>query len=166
MHSQPKRPIYLKIPPQTYCSTPTAIGAVFPRRCPGERQQHCLLCSSAGDQTTLEWLKNKPSPPPPGLCKRHARSGPSTPGPAGATPSGPHVGKRGKGGGGEEGGGRSVEKDRYPSFFFFPPAMAIWVQEITGVKNVGSNPLCLGVRPLRLHHFIRKWLISALERRR
>lgn len=33
-----------------------------------------------------------------------------------------------------------------------------------GVKNVGSNPLCLGVRPLRFHHFIRKWLISPLER--
>lgn len=32
------------------------------------------------------------------------------------------------------------------------------------VKNVGSNPLCLGVRPLRFHHFIRKWLISPLER--
>lgn len=32
------------------------------------------------------------------------------------------------------------------------------------VKNVGSNPLCLGVRPLRFHHFIRKWLISPLEK--
>lgn len=32
------------------------------------------------------------------------------------------------------------------------------------VKNVGSNPLCLGVRPLRFHRFIRKWLISPLER--
>lgn len=31
------------------------------------------------------------------------------------------------------------------------------------MKSVGSNPLCLGVRPLRFHHFIRKWLISPLE---
>lgn len=47
--------------------------------------------------------------------------------------------------------------------FFFPSNGNLGMGD-NGVKNVGSNLLCLGVRPLRFHHFIRKWLISPLER--
>lgn len=60
-------------------------------------------------------------------------------------------------GGGE--GGREGEEGPLPSFF----SNGNLGMRDNGVKNVGSNPLCLGVRPLRFHHFIRKWLISPLE---
>lgn len=65
----------------------------------------------------------------------------------------------------QEGEGRE-ERGRTLTFFFF---LFFFSNGNLGmgdnrVKNVGSNPLCLGVRPLRFHHFIRKWLISPLER--
>lgn len=53
-----------------------------------------------------------------------------------------------------------AKKDPY-LFFFFNGNLGMGDN---GVKNVGSNPLCLGVRPLRFHHFIRKSLISPLEK--
>lgn len=62
---------------------------------------------------------------------------------------------------GREGGGRALT--------FFSLSLSLLSNGNLGmgdnrVKNVGSNPLCLGVRPLRFHHFIRKWLISPLEK--
>ena len=62
---------------------------------------------------------------------------------------------------GREGG---EKEDPYLFFFLFFFSNGNLGMGDNRVKNVGSNPLCLGVRPLRFHHFIRKWLISPLER--
>lgn len=62
----------------------------------------------------------------------------------------------------EKGGGEGGRAKKDPYFFFFFNANLGMGDN--GMKNVGSNPLCLGVRPLRFHHFIRKWLISPLEK--
>lgn len=61
----------------------------------------------------------------------------------------------------EKGGGEGGRAKKDPHLFFFNGNLGMGDN---GVKNVGSNPLCLGVRPLRFHHFIRKWLISPLEK--
>lgn len=61
----------------------------------------------------------------------------------------------------EKGGGEGGRAKKDLTFFFFNANLGMGDN---GMKNVGSNPLCLGVRPLRFHHFIRKWLISPLEK--